>query len=135
MMVSARVLEDVWAHAREVAPRECCGVLIGVTDRIMESVRARNLDEHPNRFQLDPRDHIAALRSARARHLDVVGFYHSHPHSPAYPSETDIAECGYAAALHLIVGRGVGGDEARLFTIERERVTEFLLEPEADGAC
>ena len=77
------------------------------------------------RFQIDPRDHIRALRDARARRLDVVGFYHSHPRSRAYPSETDIAESGYADALHLIAGVTDDGDEARLFRIGRDAVTEI----------
>jgi proteasome lid subunit RPN8/RPN11 len=121
------VLDDVLAHAREDAPRECCGVLIGSGDRVVQSIRARNLADGTTRFLIDPRDHINAIRAARARQLDVIGFYHSHPRSPAYPSETDIAESGYAGAVHLIVGSTETGQEARLFAIEGSTVTERPL--------
>jgi [CysO sulfur-carrier protein]-S-L-cysteine hydrolase len=121
------VLDEVLAHAREDAPRECCGVLIGRDDRVVHSVRARNLAAGTTRFHIDPRDHINALRDARSRQLDVIGFYHSHPRSPAYPSETDIAESGYAGALHLIVGMSAAGQEARVFTLENSSVTERPL--------
>jgi proteasome lid subunit RPN8/RPN11 len=123
-----RVLDDVRAHASDAVPRECCGVLVGRQDRIVDSVRATNLAPGTSRFQIDPRDHIRAMREARARGLDVIGFYHSHPRSRAYPSETDIAESGYAGALHLIVGVGEAGREARLFTIEPSSVTELSFE-------
>jgi [CysO sulfur-carrier protein]-S-L-cysteine hydrolase len=121
------VLDEVLAHAREDAPRECCGVLIGSGERVVQSVRARNLADGTTRFLIDPRDHINAIRDARSRQLDVIGFYHSHPRSPAYPSETDIAESGYAGAVHLIVGVTAAGQEARLFAIEGSTVTERPL--------
>ena len=119
-----RVLHDVWAHARAEAPRECCGILVGAGDHVLENVRATNLESGTTRFQIDPRDHIRALRAARAKRLDVVGFYHSHPRSRACPSETDIAESGYAEALHLIAGLTDDGDETRLFRIGRDAVIE-----------
>jgi proteasome lid subunit RPN8/RPN11 len=121
------VLDDVLAHAREEEPRECCGILLGTSLRIEQSVRARNLADGTTRFLIDPRDHLAAIRQARARTLRVVGFYHSHPRSRAYPSETDVAESGYAGVMHLIAGRGEDGQEARLFTIEGSVIAEIAL--------
>ena len=120
-----QVLDDVLAHARDDAPRECCGLLIGVPGLISESARAANLEAGTTRFQIDPRAHIEAIRAARARNLDVVGFYHSHPQSRAYPSETDVAESGYAGAMHLIVGVDNGAQEARLFTIDGATIAEL----------
>ena len=125
-----RVLDDVKAHARQEAPRECCGVLIGRGQAILESARALNLSDGTSRFLIDPRDHIRAMRDARTRQMDVIGFYHSHPRSPAVPSETDVAESGYAGAMHLIVG--VAADDApqaRLFVIDggAGRELEFVV--------
>jgi [CysO sulfur-carrier protein]-S-L-cysteine hydrolase len=122
-----RVLDDVLVHAQEEAPRECCGLLVGTSGRILESVRAHNLADGTTRFRIDPRDHFRAIRDARARQLDVIGFYHSHPRSRAYPSETDVSESGYAAAMHLIAGAGEKGQEAKLFTIDGTTVTELPL--------
>jgi proteasome lid subunit RPN8/RPN11 len=129
------VLDDVQDHARADAPRECCGLLVGTAERIVDSVRAANLHEGTTRFLIDPRDHVRAIRDSRARQLDVVGFYHSHPRSPAYPSETDVAESGYAGALHLIVGVGTQGPERRLFLIDGTKVTEvaFSLTDQGQG--
>jgi len=129
------VLDDVQDHARADAPRECCGLLVGTAERIVDSVRAANLHEGTTRFLIDPRDHVRAIRDSRARQLDVVGFYHSHPRSPAYPSETDVAESGYAGALHLIVGVGTQGPERRLFRIDGTKVTEvaFSLTDQGQG--
>jgi len=106
-------LEAILHHAERANPRECCGVLLGREDEILQAVEARNLSEDPNRYLLDPADHIAIRRNARAAGLAVVGFYHSHPHSAARPSATDQAEAAYPDHLYLIVGV----DEVRLFRL------------------
>ncbi len=91
-------------HAREAAPLECCGLLVGRGDAIVDAVPVRNIAETPaTRFLLDPEDHINGRRAARDRGLDVVGFYHSHPRSAAQPSVTDLAELSYPDHLYAIV--------------------------------
>jgi proteasome lid subunit RPN8/RPN11 len=116
------------AHARRTAPAECCGVLVGAGDRVIEAVPAPNLSPDPNRFLLDPKTHLAAERDARGRGFAVVGFYHSHPHSAARPSPTDIAESSYAEALHVIVS--LAGEEPALgvFKIGGEGVKDIPYE-------
>ena len=106
-------------HARETAPRECCGVLIGRGDEIVEAVRARNIADSPgSRFLIDPADHFAARRAARERGLEVIGFYHSHPASPAEPSPSDLAEFSYPGSLYLIVSLRAEPPEIGLFRFD-----------------
>lgn len=119
-------LDAVVAHARQAAPAECCGVLIGTEGDVVEAVPARNLAETPTRFLIDPQDHVRAIRSARARGLEVVGFYHSHPHSPAEPSPTDREEATYPDHVSLIVSLASEPPEARLFRFDGRN---FLEEP------
>jgi len=109
------VRDEVTAHARETAPAECCGMLVGTPAAIVSAVRATNLSDNPSRFLIDPKDHIRARRDARARGLDVVGFYHSHPHSDARPSPTDLAEASYENHLYLIVGLTKDAADVRLY--------------------
>lgn len=125
--IRSAALEAVVAHARAEAPAECCGVLLGSGASIEEAVRAKNLSASPTRFLIDPKDHIDARRDARGRRLDVLGFYHSHPDSPAWPSPTDVAEAAYPDAAYLIVSLVGGGADARLFRIERGSAIELPL--------
>jgi proteasome lid subunit RPN8/RPN11 len=116
LRASGAVIDAVLSHARAVAPDECCGMLVGAGDRIDAAVPARNVAERPaSRFLIEPRDHLAALREARARGLDVIGFYHSHPRGDAVPSATDLAEASYPDHLFLIVGLGVEPPDVRLY--------------------
>jgi proteasome lid subunit RPN8/RPN11 len=131
-IIARRVLNGVLAHAKEAGPSECCGILLGDGDRILIAVRARNLDADLNRrFWIDPSDHIEARRSGRREGLEVVGFYHSHPTSEAYPSPTDIAESSYPDAVSLIVGMKAGRFEVRLFRW-RDSGVEVLMFDVAD---
>jgi proteasome lid subunit RPN8/RPN11 len=60
-------------------------------------------DDRQRRYRIDPSDHFAAIRQARATGADVVGAYHSHPASQPVPSETDRAEA-FESFLFVIVG-------------------------------
>jgi proteasome lid subunit RPN8/RPN11 len=131
--IQHQALEAIIAHARAAAPAECCGMLIGSDASIDEAVRAKNIAESPTRFLIEPKDHIDARRTARRRGLEVVGFYHSHPHSPAWPSPTDVAEAMDAEAVHLIVSIQGGAADARLFRIERGSASELSLSVVAGG--
>jgi desampylase len=107
------------AHAREAAPKECCGFLLGRGDDIVEAVRARNVAGEPaSGFLIDPADHFAAIREGRDRGLEVIGFYHSHPASAPDPSPRDIAEFSYPGHLYAIVSLQTGPAEIRLFRFE-----------------
>src|SRR5690242_13556555 len=93
--IAAAAFDALIAHARREAPNECCGLLIGSPSRIDESIAARNVAASPSRFLIDPSEHIAINRRLRGSSREVVGTYHSHPHSPAEPSPTDVAEAYY----------------------------------------
>jgi proteasome lid subunit RPN8/RPN11 len=130
-------------HAERERPRECCGLLLGHGDhaagesvQIDEAVPAKNLAEDPNRFLLDPVDHVRTMREGRARGLEIVGFYHSHPHSPALPSARDLAEATYVGALYLIVSLESDPPVARAYTLVEQRFVEVALSiaaPVSDG--
>jgi proteasome lid subunit RPN8/RPN11 len=124
------VRSELQAHALDEAPRECCGILLGVPGRILLTRRAMNLAEDPSRFLLDPHAHLAAVREARHSNLEVVGFYHSHPRSRAEPSPRDLEEAVYLECVHLIVGRQHptrGPFEVRAFYLGREAWEEVAL--------
>ena len=127
MTIASPVVDEVSAHASECQPLECCGLLLGTSDHITQAVRSPNIAEGPTRFLLDPRTHIEARRTARNQGLQVIGFYHSHPHSQPYPSATDLAEAAYPECVHLIVGFIDGKAEVRLFNYKDGRARELPL--------
>ena len=125
--IRQEAVDVIVAHARAEAPAECCGMLVGRDASIDEAVRAKNIAASPTRFLVDPKDHIDAMRAARRGGLEVLGFYHSHPHSPAWPSPTDVAEAAYPDSVYLIVSLKGAAEDTRLFRIERGGASELPL--------
>lgn len=97
LVLSASVRERLRALALAEYPREACGLLLGRIEgrrRVAEVVHpARNLavERAHDRYELDPRDQLAAERAARDAGREVIGVWHTHPDHPATPSETDRA--------------------------------------------
>ncbi len=91
-----KLAQEIRAHGGEAYPHECCGALLGRADgdgrKQVEELHAlvnRREDSPRNRFLVTPEDYRAAEKAARARGLEIVGWYHSHPDHPARPSEFD----------------------------------------------
>ncbi len=84
------------AHGHDCYPRECCGIMLGTLDgdhRVVTlAMVCKNVyaGDQEDRFQLDPRDQLAADRKARDTGLTVLGFFHSHPDEDSYFSATDL---------------------------------------------
>jgi proteasome lid subunit RPN8/RPN11 len=94
------------AHAREAAPRECCGLLLGSTGRVQFAVRCPNRARGTTRYRVDPQVHFDLQRTVRrfVPAMAVLGAYHSHPSGPARPSPRDVAEANDPTWIHVIVG-------------------------------
>jgi proteasome lid subunit RPN8/RPN11 len=104
ILLKRAVLDGIIAHARDEAPCECCGVMLGSTAEVIGIVRGHNVAEDRQReYLLDPADHFTAIRRARELRADVVGFYHSHPRSAAVPSPVDQERANYPNYLYGIV--------------------------------
>lgn len=102
------VYESLRAHGEETYPHECCGALLGhcmeQTLRIVEAVRAGNTrtDSAHNRYHIAPAELVKIQREARAKGLEIAGFYHSHPDHPAQWSPTDFAEAHWLGCAYVI---------------------------------
>lgn len=109
MRMPRDVLDTIAAHARRESPRECCGLLIGTATDVVDAVPAGNVADDPHRrYEVSPVDHFAQIRRCREQNLQVVGVYHSHPHSAPAPSPTDL-ELAFEEFLYIIAGPVDGG--------------------------
>jgi proteasome lid subunit RPN8/RPN11 len=123
------VLERIVAHAVDDLPNECCGLLIGTPDVVEDASRARNMKRSRTRFQVEPADHFAAIRRARAAGLEIVGAYHSHPSGPSGPSDTDRARLTDPAMFHVIISLAHGTRTVRAFRLADGNVSPIELLP------
>ena len=107
--ITEELLNEIRKHGVRDYPYECCGLLIGrftaegknVTETYPIS-NAREESAKRNRFLIEPAELMRGERYARERDLEVVGFYHSHPDSPAVPSQYDL-EHAWPTYSYIIV--------------------------------
>ena len=93
VVIPRACVEQIIAHAQETPTAESCGIVGGHGDRVERVYRAKNVAETPRtRFKMDPHDILAITDEIDNADLDLVGFYHSHTHTQAYPSPTDVAD-------------------------------------------
>lgn len=91
LLIPKRVLANIISHALESDPEECCGVLIGVEDAAEDVRRIQNKHPQPvRRYEMDPIGLARAESEADAKGRKIVAIYHSHTHTQAYPSQTDV---------------------------------------------
>jgi [CysO sulfur-carrier protein]-S-L-cysteine hydrolase len=127
--IRQHVLDRIVAHAVEDLPNECCGLLIGNAEMVEDAARARNMKRSRTRFQVEPADHFAAIRRARAAGLEVIGAYHSHPSGPSGPSETDRARLTDPAMFHVIISLAHGTRTVRAFRLMDGNFSPLELVP------
>ena len=127
------VLDTLVRLAKEGYPYEVCGLLVGRGDaeggpQVARLAPAKNLRQEraADRYLLDPDDFMAADRAAQADGLEIVGIWHSHPDSPAWPSVTDL-EAAWEGYSYVIVSLSQGRlAEVRSWRLGSERL--FLEE-------
>jgi proteasome lid subunit RPN8/RPN11 len=128
--ISRSAVAAIVAHAREEAPSECCGLLLGAALTIAEAALEANIASNRYaRFLIDPKDHIDIRRGARRRGVEVVGFYHSHPRSPAWPSPSDVAEATYPRQNYQIVTHTAEPPDNAIYRLEDRGGGNFLRLP------
>ena len=82
------------AHCLDGLPEEACGLLGGhlETGEAVTCYPTRNLAASAKLYTVDPKDHLRADRDAEASGTSIIGVFHSHTHTEAYPSPTDVAQ-------------------------------------------
>ena len=96
-------IDEMIAHAREDAPNECCGIIAGADGRAMKLYRAVNAEASPYRYSVEPKDLLRIHKDADANDWEFMVIYHSHTHTEAYPSPTDVRLAAWPEACYVLV--------------------------------
>jgi proteasome lid subunit RPN8/RPN11 len=106
LRIDKRFADEMVAHSMEEDPNECCGILSGTDGTVQELYRITNTTKSPYTYQMDPQEHLNADLDTERKGMEFVAFYHSHTHSPAYPSDTDVRmalQSGYLEVHYVLV--------------------------------
>lgn len=129
MKVSQSIINEMLAHAKEGYPYEVCGLMAGKDGAVTRVFKMTNIDESSISYMMDPSEQFKALKDMRTGGLELMAIYHSHPTSPAYPSQTDVRLAFYPEASYIIVSlQKVSAPEIKGYRIVDGKITEEVLE-------
>lgn len=121
-------VDEMIAHAREDDPNECCGIIAGLDGAAAKLYRALNAEASPYRYNVDSKDLLRIYRDLDEHGWDVLVIYHSHTHTEAYPSPTDVRLAAWPDAYYIIVSlQDKSSPVARAFRINDGQVGEEEL--------
>jgi len=128
--IPRHIIDGIVEQARRELPDEACGLLAGKDGRAVRQFPLTNVDHSPEHFSFDPREQFAVLNAARKEGLRIIANYHSHPSSPARPSQEDIRLAFDPNIVYLIVSLAEENPVVRAFLIREgkaERIEIILL--------
>jgi proteasome lid subunit RPN8/RPN11 len=93
ILISKNHIDILSKHAKNASPNESCAILFGKIEKdhflVKDVFLTKNIENSPVNFTISNDELIKGYQEAEKRKLDVVGIFHSHPDSEAYPSVTD----------------------------------------------
>ena len=128
--ITRAMKDQMIRHARENLPDEACGIIAGLTgEEAIKFYPAKNELQSETRYNIAPEDLYKIFMELEEKGLDIWGIFHSHPATPAYPSDTDIRQSYYPDAYYLILSFiNPENPELRAFKINGEVVEEVELD-------
>jgi len=125
MQIERKHLSEMISHARDEAPREACGILAGRNGRVLRIYRTRNVSRSPTSYSLGPDQQFRVFKDIENRGLELLGIYHSHPSSPATPSDRDVEQAYYPEVSYILISVADPAEaQVRAFRITAEGVAE-----------
>ncbi|MDP2727752.1 MAG: M67 family metallopeptidase [Dehalococcoidia bacterium] len=122
--------DEMIAHVRSEVPNEGCGLLAGVEGRVLKLYRTTNAEHSPVLYAIDSKELLKCLREIDAKEWELLAIYHSHTHSEAYPSATDVKLAYYPDSIYLIISlRDPQHPVIRGFRIVEGVITEEQIVP------
>ncbi len=129
VQVARRYYDEMITHALEDDSIECCGVLAGTGGGFLKLYRMTNVENSPYRFSWDPKELLPVWNDMEDNNWEHRAVYHSHTHSEAYPSSTDVRLAAWPEAYYMIVSLlDKDNPNVRAFRIVDGSISEEPLE-------
>jgi proteasome lid subunit RPN8/RPN11 len=116
--------EQMVTQSRAEAPAEACGLIAGRHGKPVKLFPIANADPSIYRYNMDPRAQLAAMQELDEQGWDLLAIYHSHTHTAAFPSPTDVKLAFYPESLYVIVSLKNEERVIRAYYIVEGEITE-----------
>ena len=107
---------------------EGCGLLLGTaTGEVTDVVPSPNVAASAKVYEIDPKVLLRTFRRAEDEGVEVIGVFHSHTHSEAFPSPTDRRQAPDPSWHYVLISLAEVPTVTRSFSIIDEEATEEEL--------
>ena len=128
LKIKQEIVDKLIAQGRTEAPLEACGYLAEKDGVVCQHFELTNIDKSPVHFSMDPAEQFAALNECRNLGLKIRAVYHSHPETPARPSDEDIRLAYDPSLSYVIVSLAETPPSIKSFIIQKGVVAPEPLE-------
>ena len=119
------IIKDMLEQAREEAPIEACGILAGDNGRVEKFYKMRNSEQRRDHFMMSPEEQFAVVKDIRSVSLEMLAIYHSHPETPARPSDEDVRFAVTPGVIYVILSLMDNNPVVKGFRIENGSINEL----------
>ncbi|GAB6012468.1 M67 family metallopeptidase [Viscerimonas tarda] len=116
------IIDSIYQQAYDELPNEACGLLTGLNGVVEKQHRLTNTDHSPEHFSFDPQEQFGVLKEARKDGKKIIANYHSHPATPARPSEEDIRLAYDPNIIYIIASLAKETPDIKAFSIVNGQV-------------
>jgi [CysO sulfur-carrier protein]-S-L-cysteine hydrolase len=125
LTLKKELFEQAVSQCLKEFPNEACGILAGNAGRAVKVFESANVDKSPSSYLMEPKEQLKIMKEIRNSGLEMVGIYHSHVASEAYPSSHDLELAFYPEASYAIISlKDKHNPLIRSFKIVDGRITE-----------
>ncbi len=125
LILKKELLARITEHAIREFPNESCGILAGNQGTVEKVYEMVNVEKSPQTFFMDAREQLKVMKEIRKEGHEMIGIYHSHVASEAYPSSYDVELALYPEASYAIISiKDKKNPSVRSFKIVSGEITE-----------
>lgn len=121
--IPQQIIDSIFKQLESELPNEGCGLLTGNGNTVKEQYVLTNIDHSPEHYSFDPQEQFKVLKEARANGQQIIANYHSHPETPARPSEEDIRLAYDPNITYIIVSFAAEKPDIKAFSIVKDVAT------------
>ncbi len=103
MQISKSIKDDLIRHAISEMPNECCGILGSREGVAVKLYPITNVEQSPYRYSMDGKQVLNAYNEIEDNGWELGAIYHSHTHTPAFPSSTDVRLATWPDAEYMLI--------------------------------
>ncbi len=125
--IRQETIDRLIEQGRSKAPLEACGYLAGTGGLVERHFPMANTDKSEYHFTLDPEEQFKVFNETRKMGFEILAVYHTHPASPARPSEEDLKLAYDPDMVYMIISLLEKECEVKAFKIRNGKAYEEVV--------